>query len=83
MTATVDAQRCDRAISVLGGPPAVVDTAEVLGARLVIPAHVDGWAHFSQGVDEFVAAFDEAGIGNVLRVAAHGEWIDLTDPAGS
>jgi hypothetical protein len=44
----------------------------------VIPAHVDGWAHFSEGVDEFVAAFDQAGISNLLKVAAHGEWIDWT-----
>jgi L-ascorbate metabolism protein UlaG (beta-lactamase superfamily) len=51
--------------------------AEVLGAKVVIPAHVDGWAHFSEGADEFAAAFDQAGIGSVLRVAAHGEWIDL------
>ena len=52
--------------------------AELLGAKLVIPAHVDGWAHFSEGVDEFVKAFDAAGISNLLGVAAHGEWIDLT-----
>lgn len=51
--------------------------AELLGAPAVIPAHVDGWAHFSEGVDEFVAAFDQAGIGDVLKVAAHGEWIDF------
>lgn len=51
--------------------------AEVLGARAVIPAHVDGWAHFREGVDEFVTAFDRAGLGNVLRVAPHGEWIGL------
>lgn len=51
--------------------------AEVLGATAVIPAHVDGWAHFSEGADEFAAAFDAAGIGDVLRLPAHGEWIDL------
>lgn len=51
--------------------------AELLGAKAVIPAHVDGWAHFAEGVDEFVAAFDQAGISDVLRVAPHGEWIDL------
>ena len=38
-----------------------VAAAEILGAKVVIPAHVDGWAHFSEGVDEFVAAFDQAG----------------------
>ena len=57
--------------------------AEVLGAKLVIPAHVDGWAHFSEGVDEFVKAFDEAGISNLLQVAVHGDWIDWVDPAAS
>jgi len=51
--------------------------AEILGAKVVIPAHVDGWAHFSEGVDEFVAAFDRAGVSSVLKVAPHGEWIDI------
>jgi L-ascorbate metabolism protein UlaG (beta-lactamase superfamily) len=51
--------------------------AEVLGAKMVIPAHVDGWAHFSEGPSEFAAAFDQAGIKRVLRTATHGEWIDL------
>jgi len=50
--------------------------AELLGAGMVIPAHVDGWAHFSEGVDEVAAAFDQAGISNVLQVAAHGQWVD-------
>jgi L-ascorbate metabolism protein UlaG (beta-lactamase superfamily) len=49
--------------------------AEVLNARLVIPAHVGGWAHFSEGVDEFTSAFDESGISDILAVAPHGEWI--------
>lgn len=55
--------------------------AEILGAALVIPAHVDGWAHFTEGTDDFVAAFDQAGISGVLGVAAHGEWIDWSDPS--
>jgi L-ascorbate metabolism protein UlaG (beta-lactamase superfamily) len=56
--------------------------AEILGAKVVIPAHVDGWAHFSEGVDEFVAAFQKAGVSKLLRVAAHGEWVDWVDPSG-
>ncbi|WP_322857778.1 MBL fold metallo-hydrolase [Mycobacterium shigaense] len=52
--------------------------AEVLGVKVVIPAHVDGWAHFSEGPAELTAAFDQAGIKRVLRTAPHGEWIDLT-----
>jgi L-ascorbate metabolism protein UlaG (beta-lactamase superfamily) len=51
--------------------------AEILGAKMVIPAHVDGWAHFSEGVDHFVAAFDDAGIKRLVRAAPYGEWIDL------
>jgi L-ascorbate metabolism protein UlaG (beta-lactamase superfamily) len=50
--------------------------AELLGVKPVIPAHVDGWAHFGEGADEFIAAFDQAGISNLLKVTAHGEWID-------
>lgn len=51
--------------------------AEVLGAQTVIPAHVDGWAHFTEGGNEVAAAFDQAGLKRVLRTAAPGEWIDL------
>jgi L-ascorbate metabolism protein UlaG (beta-lactamase superfamily) len=51
--------------------------AEVLGTKMVIPAHVDGWAHFTEGADQFIAAFDDAGIKRLVRVAPHGEWIDL------
>jgi L-ascorbate metabolism protein UlaG (beta-lactamase superfamily) len=57
--------------------------AELLGVKSVIPAHVDGWAHFSEGVDEFIAAFDQAGISNLLKVAPHGEWIEWADSTGS
>jgi L-ascorbate metabolism protein UlaG (beta-lactamase superfamily) len=51
--------------------------AEVLGARVVVPAHLDSWAHFSEGIDDVVTAFDEAGIGGVLDVRPHGEWTVL------
>ncbi len=51
--------------------------AEILDARVVIPAHVDGWAHFSEGAEAFAEAFDQAGISERLRLASHGQWIDL------
>jgi L-ascorbate metabolism protein UlaG (beta-lactamase superfamily) len=51
--------------------------AEVLGAKLVIPAHYDGWAHFSEDLDDISAAFAEAGIAAVLALAPHGSWIDV------
>jgi hypothetical protein len=32
----------------------------------VLIAHVDSWAHFSEDLDATVAAFDAAGLGDVL-----------------
>lgn len=49
--------------------------AEVLGAKVVVPAHLDSWAHFSEGLDEFVTAFDDAGLGRLIATAPHGHWI--------
>jgi L-ascorbate metabolism protein UlaG (beta-lactamase superfamily) len=49
--------------------------AEILSAEVVVPAHMDGWAHFSEGIDDVVKAFDEAGISEVLAAGSPGEWI--------
>lgn len=49
--------------------------AEVLGAKVVIPAHTDGWAHFTEGTDAVQRAFFDAGIASILAVAPLGEWI--------
>jgi L-ascorbate metabolism protein UlaG (beta-lactamase superfamily) len=51
--------------------------AAVLGAAIVIPAHYDGWAHFSEGRGELAHAFDEAGQAAQLRLSDHGTWIPL------
>lgn len=48
--------------------------AEVLGAAQVVPAHYDSWAHFTEGRDEIVTAFDDAGLSGVLRITDPGEW---------
>jgi L-ascorbate metabolism protein UlaG (beta-lactamase superfamily) len=49
--------------------------AEIIAAEVVIPAHLNGWAHFSEGIDDVARAFEEAGISDVLAVASPGEWI--------
>ena len=49
--------------------------AQVLRAQLVVPAHVDGWAHLTEGIDEIRSAFDDAGISDVLGLAPFGHWI--------
>lgn len=51
--------------------------AEILGAGVVIAAHLDSWAHFSEGMDDVVTAFDEAGISDRLVRTPHGHWTDL------
>ncbi|WP_061294875.1 MBL fold metallo-hydrolase [Herbidospora cretacea] len=55
----------------------VAAAAAVLGADVVIPAHYDGWTHFTEGRAEVEKAFDEAGLSSRLRAADHGTWSDL------
>ncbi|MFF1481677.1 MBL fold metallo-hydrolase [Streptomyces sp. NPDC058301] len=38
------------------------DAAQILGARRVIPVHYDSWAHFTEGQDDLIAAFTNAGM---------------------
>jgi L-ascorbate metabolism protein UlaG (beta-lactamase superfamily) len=49
--------------------------AEILGAKVIVPAHVDGWAHFKEGLDDVVRAFDDAGVSHVLSIAPNGKWV--------
>jgi L-ascorbate metabolism protein UlaG (beta-lactamase superfamily) len=52
--------------------------AAVLGVPVVIPAHYDGWAHFTEGRAEIDRVFDDAGLSGLLRGTDHGEWIALS-----
>ncbi|MFB6704408.1 MBL fold metallo-hydrolase [Streptomyces sp. NPDC056333] len=73
----------DTAILFAGAPrfPAVFDgelivldsaqaaeAAKILGARRVVPVHYDSWAHFTEGRDELVAAFTNAGLADRLQM---------------
>jgi L-ascorbate metabolism protein UlaG (beta-lactamase superfamily) len=51
--------------------------AAILGAPVVVPAHYDGWAHFTEGRDDLARAFDEAGLSAPLHLREHGTWIPL------
>jgi L-ascorbate metabolism protein UlaG (beta-lactamase superfamily) len=51
--------------------------AAILGSPVVIPAHYDGWAHFSEGPADLARAFDDAGLRAWLRLGDHGTWIAL------
>ena len=65
----------DRALSLDGIRTAAA--AAILGPVGVIPAHYDGWAHFSEGRYGIVRGFDDAGLGAQLRLSDHGTWIPL------
>ncbi|HWN33657.1 MAG TPA: MBL fold metallo-hydrolase [Pseudonocardia sp.] len=51
--------------------------AAVLAAPAVVPAHYDSWAHFTEGPERIVEAFEDAGLSKVLLMAPPGEWVRL------
>jgi L-ascorbate metabolism protein UlaG (beta-lactamase superfamily) len=59
----------DGALIVLDSVQAA-EAAGILGARRVVPVHYDGWAHFTEGRDELVAAFTAAGLADRLDLGA-------------
>ena len=68
-----------------GGRPLTLDAvraaaaAAILSTPIVVPAHYDGWAHFSETGADIAEAFEEAGYSSVLRLADHGSWVRLND----
>jgi L-ascorbate metabolism protein UlaG (beta-lactamase superfamily) len=55
----------DNALIVLDSAQ-TVEAATILGARRVVPVHYDSWAHFTEGRDDLVAAFADAGLTDLL-----------------
>lgn len=51
--------------------------AAILGSPVVIPAHAEGWGHFTEGVDDVVGAFARHGLGDRLRVLEPGRATPL------
>jgi L-ascorbate metabolism protein UlaG (beta-lactamase superfamily) len=68
-----------------GGRPLTLDAsraaaaAAILNTPIVVPAHYDGWAHFSETGADIAEAFEQAGYSSVLRLTDHGTWIRLAD----
>ncbi|MFI9331269.1 MBL fold metallo-hydrolase [Kitasatospora sp. NPDC052868] len=61
----------DGALIVLDSTQAA-EAAAILGARRVVPAHYDSWAHFTEGREELVAAFTAAGLADRLDFGDQG-----------
>lgn len=72
-----------KVVGLLGGAPLTLNgdqaarAAIILGARTVVPVHCEGWTHYSEGVDQVAAAFDRAGLQNVLAVVPAGQEVEL------
>jgi L-ascorbate metabolism protein UlaG (beta-lactamase superfamily) len=57
----------DGALLVLDGALAAKAT-KILGARRVVPVHVDSWAHFTENRGDLVDAFTAAGVADRLQL---------------
>jgi L-ascorbate metabolism protein UlaG (beta-lactamase superfamily) len=53
------------------------DVAQILGARVVIPLHFEGWTHFTQGAAELEAAFSGNGLRDRLVMLDRGQRADV------
>jgi L-ascorbate metabolism protein UlaG (beta-lactamase superfamily) len=51
--------------------------ARALGARHVVPAHFEGWAHFSEDAAALERAFAEAGLSDRMTLLRPGESVEL------
>ena len=51
---------------------AAVEAAHLLGSATIVPVHTEGWAHFTEGPDQFVKAFADAGLADRVRLLEHG-----------
>ena len=57
------------------------EAAAILSGAQVIPVHTDGWAHFTQGGHTLPAAFERAGLSEVLRLTPPGVTVQLSGSA--
>jgi hypothetical protein len=59
------------------GAQQAVEAARLLEPALDEPVHCEGWAHFSQGLDDVTRAFEAAGLAERLRVPVPGTPLEL------
>jgi len=54
-----------------------VAAARALGDALIVPAHAEGWHHFSETRERLEREFAYEGLGDRLRVPVHGQPLEL------
>jgi len=52
---------------------AAAEATRILGSPLVLPLHVQGWAHFSEGPEDVRTAFINEGLDDRLLMIAPGQ----------
>jgi L-ascorbate metabolism protein UlaG (beta-lactamase superfamily) len=72
----VQLSKFDRAYLTLSSDHAA-DVAKIVGARIAIPLHYEGWAHFTQGARELEAAFSGNGIADRLLMLEPGQLAEV------
>ncbi|HEU5037641.1 MAG TPA: MBL fold metallo-hydrolase [Nocardioides sp.] len=60
-----------------------VAATRVLGASRVVPVHVEGWQHFTEGPADVAESFRRAGLTEQLVPLSAGQSFSLTLPAGA
>jgi L-ascorbate metabolism protein UlaG (beta-lactamase superfamily) len=59
------------------------EAAKILGARVIVPVHFEGWTHFTQGADELRAAFVGNELADRLVLLERGEKMGQTPHDGA
>jgi len=72
----VQLSKFDRAYLTLSADHAA-DVAQILGARVVIPLHFEGWAHITQGAGELEAALSGNGMRDRLLMLERGQRAEV------
>ncbi|HEY3559813.1 MAG TPA: MBL fold metallo-hydrolase [Kribbella sp.] len=49
-----------------------VEAARILDRATIVPVHTEGWTHFTEGPDQFLAAFRTAGLAPRVELLHHG-----------
>jgi L-ascorbate metabolism protein UlaG (beta-lactamase superfamily) len=73
-----------RAPQLINGPltltaQTAVEAARLLDPAVIVPVHAEGWAHFSETLDDLRAAFDAAGLTDRLHVPIAGVELMVDD----
>jgi L-ascorbate metabolism protein UlaG (beta-lactamase superfamily) len=55
---------------------AAAEASQILGARVVVPLHFEGWTHFTQGRATLLAAFERVGLADLLHLPQPGESVE-------